>query len=315
MKGFCFFSAILVFLVSCKSLPSEDRHFSDIKNPNVLHLKINPQSGSVYRYDVTNESKVVFKLEEKEIININKSQAGVLYEVSKDSMGNFIFNITYDKIKLYTKNRDAETDLDAANADISLDPLEKLLGIILKSKLKVTLSPRGEMQKIDGYKDMSDQILSKFSPADEAGKKAAIGLLEKFVKEEMIQRNIDQIFKIFPDSAVHIRDKWQITSKYPGEISMNIKTNYILNDIDEKVASIAAEALIESDSANVNYMGYDVGAGLKGQQSGLYEIEITSGMLKSCRITGIIKGNINVLARELPVTIETNVKMRGEKIK
>ena len=50
------------------------------------------------------------------------------YLIQKDTAGNYIFNISYDKVKLYTKNNGIETDADAENAANSSNPVDKMLG-------------------------------------------------------------------------------------------------------------------------------------------------------------------------------------------
>lgn len=80
-----FLVTVVVALVSCKSLSFSDKRFSDFKNELPYKLKLNPEGGANYHYDIINETSISFKVEDKEIENSNNAAAGVVYTITKDS--------------------------------------------------------------------------------------------------------------------------------------------------------------------------------------------------------------------------------------
>ena len=56
----------------------------------------------------------------------------------------------YDKIHLYTKKGDTETDLDADNAGLTADPTEKMLGILKSANILATVGPMGAVKSASG---------------------------------------------------------------------------------------------------------------------------------------------------------------------
>ena len=71
-----------------------------------------------------------------------------------------------------------------------------------------------------------------------------------------------------------------------------------------------------SNQASNSVMGYtQVAANLKGEQKGEFEIETKTGMLISSQITANIKGNLQVMGRDIPITIKSSIKMNGTKSK
>src|ERR1700722_155593 len=95
---------IIVLFSFCKTQPSSDRHYADGNPDKVYNLRLNPVVGSQYYYSITNESHFKMEVSDKKIDNQNKSAVGMSYVIGKDSTGNLLLNMAYDKIRIYTKN-------------------------------------------------------------------------------------------------------------------------------------------------------------------------------------------------------------------
>ena len=143
-----FFTIFFVF--SCKTKTDSEKHFHDKDETKVYQLHLNPAPGSKYNFDINNESKINFEINDKKAEYINKADVSVYYQNTKDSLGNFLFDMSYGKIKLYSKNGDAETTMDAANAVNSIDPGEKMLGALRSANISATISPVGEVKSVNG---------------------------------------------------------------------------------------------------------------------------------------------------------------------
>ena len=137
---------------------------------------------------------------------------------------------------------------------------------------------------------------------------------EKTVGKEVVKNNLDQLFKVFPDSAIHIGDTWKINSTQEGELPMTIKSIYTLKAINDDIAIISAEGILTSNGASNSVMGYkDATAVLNGEQKAEFEIETKTGMLINGRITTKVDGKLQMMGREIPVKIKSSVKMNGKK--
>ena len=66
------------------------------------------------------------------------------YIANRDSAGNFVFNIRYDKIKIKTQNGDTETEADADNAALSINPVERMLGLLKQAEFAAVVNPRAK---------------------------------------------------------------------------------------------------------------------------------------------------------------------------
>lgn len=303
----------IAFLVSaCKLQSHYADHFSKDKT---FQLHLNPGRGSVYYYDIENNSEIKISLDNNEVDNINKSNVGISYSVDKDSSGNFLLTIAYDKLHVYTKNGDKEIDADAQNAKFSLNPTERMLGILKNVSLTAVVTPTGDVKDIRGYKELSSQLMAGLDTSDANVKRVAQAQLDKIIGSQMIQKNLDQLFKIFPDSAIHVGDKWKINSAENSDFNLNVKTTFHLDDINSELAFVKSESEIEGDRTPLAMMGYSVIPDLKGTQKASYEIEAKTGMLLNSHIESEVKGSLQMQGREIPVNINVTVTIKGKKIK
>lgn len=309
------FLFIVLCVAACRPQPNTSRDNDKFDPAKMFRLQLNPVAGSSYNYDITNESETTLELNDKKTEAENKATTGIIFSINKDSSGDFLFNMKYNKIHLYIKNGETETDADAGNAATSIDPTEKALGMIKDARLVATISPAGETKNITGYQELGDKIIAGFATDDINGKTIANNLWNKKIGNGLVKGTIDQLFKIFPDSAVHLHDNWRLTSKQQGEISLIVKNSYTLKAINNDIAVISIEGTITSDNTGNNVMGMgDVTTDLKGGQEGEFEMETKTGMLISCRMKGKAEGTIHVMGKDIPVVVKSSVKIDGHKL-
>jgi hypothetical protein len=311
MKKISWLTIVTVLITSCKLQPETDRSYDNTDKLYKLQLK--PSPGSVYKYEIKNETGMNIEAEGEEVNSLNKSTVELKYAVAEDSSGNYVFTTTYDKIKIYTKNGDKETEMNSDNAMVTIDPVERMLGILKSAKIIASLNAKGEIVNVSGYKELGDQLMNSFATDDHYGKEMARHQWEKTIGNGIVKNTMDQLFKVFPDSAIHIGDTWKIDSRQEGELPMITKSIYTLKAINDDVAVIAAEGIINSDGTNT-VMGYNnATASLKGNQTAEFEIETKTGMLINGSIKMTVNGKLFVMGREVPIEIESSVKMKGIK--
>jgi hypothetical protein len=305
-------AALLVFLFifSCKTNPYADKQYANSLEDKTYKLRLNPASGSLFKYEIKNESEIKLKVDEKEIDNISKTNLTVDYNILRDSAGNIPLKINYDKIHIYTKNGDTETDADAENGSYSINTTEKMLGILKDATLEATISQTGEVKSVAGYKELGAKLISGIGGMDTYAKTAAQAQWDKVIGDGMIKKNLKDLFSFFPDSAVHMGDKWKIHSKEKSEIPFDVVTTYRLTDISDGVAFLTVKAVITSEPGTISYSGTDVVADLKGEQDGEYQMDIKTGMLKQCESSSEINGQMQMMGRDIPMTIKSEVSMK-----
>lgn len=276
-------------------------------------VSISLASGASYRYTISNESATELEANGKTVNTLHKSAIGITYDVQQDSAGNYVLRFHYDKIHLYTKTGDNETELDAANAAATLDPTEKMLGLLKEANITATISPSGNVIAISGYKELGEKILTGIN-ADATSRSMAKTQWEKVIGDGMVKKSIEQLFSVLPDGAMRIGDTWQKKARQKGEIDMNVTSTFTLKDIEDGIASIESEGEMTSDKGEAHVMGYLVASDLQGDQQGEYEVETNTGMVLKNTTTSKLKGTLQVMGKEIPVTIKTTLTMLGKKI-
>lgn len=89
------------------------------------------------------------------------------------------------------------TEYDASKANISFDPVEKTMGVLLNSPITATISSTGEVKKVEGYNEITEKLLAKFDPSDENGKNIARIKWEDLFKRGMAEKTWSRSLKYF----------------------------------------------------------------------------------------------------------------------
>lgn len=187
-----------------------------------------------------------------------------------------------------------------------------MLGALKNARVTAILTPLGEVKSITGFKEIGDKLLAGFAPDNTYEKGIAMAKWNAVAGDGMVKKSIDDIFRIFPDSAVHIGNKWKIYSHQPGEIPMNVTSYYTLEDIDDNLASINLHGKIDTDSS-INSLNQS-SATLSGTQEGDYKIDISSGMMMNGTVSAHLEGSVQTTGKEIPVSISIKVKIEGKKL-
>ncbi len=307
-----FFSFIALSLFICCKQTDNNRSGAGPggKEESLMKLQLNPPAGSVFKYEIVNESDVRTEVQDKEVTNINRTTVVINYAVNRDSAGNYLFNTTYDKLKFYIKKNDQESELDAANAANTFDPVEKMLGLLKQSEITTTVSPDGEMKSVSGYQQLTDKVMAAFNTADANTRQMAKSRWEQFIEEGVMKKSMEQLFSMFPDSAVQVGDKWTMQTTQKGEVSMRVTTTYTLKEITDGKATISSESNLSKDPSSASVMGFPLAGELNGHQTGESKIDIKTGMLVSSKITVTIKCNLQVMGMDVPIVIKNKITMQ-----
>jgi hypothetical protein len=313
MKNILAVLSLLLVLNACKmSQDSENDKFAADKT---YMLRLNLLPGSVYNYEITNETVIEVDFEDKIVENINRTEFGFNYLVSNDSSGNSLLTMTFNKIQLFKKSNDNETELDAENATFSTDQTEKMLGLLKGSELITTINKRGEVLKITGLKEMSGSIMNLFPQTDDNTKVAIEAEWEKIAENGFVKSSLEQLFKLFPDSAIHLGDSWNLKSKQDPAFPVTIIGHYQLKAINNNLAIIESEGKVkENTSMTLQETGWQISQ-LSGDQQGVFDMETNTGMLINGKIKAKITGNVHVMGKEVPVKIKTLISIKGDRRK
>lgn len=233
------------FIVACNNKPKQH---APTDKPYHLGLHVIGTDTIRYNYTITNQTQTALEANGKKINTTNKTTAGLLYAMIKDSSGNIQLTITYNSLQVYSKNNDIEKEMDAANAPNTIDPVERLLGAIIGAKIYITLSPKGKILAIKGNEELKNKLLQSMNFKDAYTQEAIQQQLSQVLGSDFITANLEQTISVLPDSTVYIGDTWQTSSKQSGQIPLALNSTYTINAIDNNIAKLSLLSTVQSNS-------------------------------------------------------------------
>lgn len=294
------FAITSFILLTCPSCQPTERQNDRIK------IGHNPQKALPYNYTISNETTTEMEVDGKDVINYSKSDINLDCTYGRDSLGNNLISIRYNTLKLETENNGNVQILDAANALNSINPLEKMLGKVKNAKLKVVLHPNGQLKEIIGYKELGEEILAGFDPADIQGKEQARKQWESSVGNQLVVNTLNQFFRQFPDSTIKVGSQWKSSTTNNEIIPMTINSTFTLESVEDDVAEILSSSKITSDNKKQNLLNVAVKE-LIGDEKGNIRLDLKTGLTKSSVSESEIQGTIETMGRQVPIRIENKI--------
>jgi hypothetical protein len=299
---------LLPFLFSCKNSGHHNAP-SDKKYQFGLHLT----TGEKYYYNITSETVTKLEVNNKKVDNNKSSEIGLIYEVLKDSADTIRVKITYDDLRINVKNNNSEKELDASNGPGSLNPGEKIFSTLKGTSIMISLNKKGDIIQVTGNQEIVDKMLSAIDARDANSKKMVQEQLSNFIGEDFIKNNLGQALKLFPDTAVYVGDSWSRKNVISADLKSDALINYTLTSVKNNIAEIESESEISSNSTSA-MMGIEALARLEGKQEGRFEADTRSGLLLTGQSTTSMDGTIQMMGKEIPVTIKITKHITGKKI-
>lgn len=300
-----FLAVLFLLSFSCgklkKSARQRDaRNLTDAAYKPGLHLK----SGDRYYYAVSSETKTDFEVNNQDVENLNRSQAGLSYEVLKDTAGGFLLKMTYDRLHVFLKTMGSEKEMDADGGLNSIDPVEKMMARLKGTSLLIVVNSGGHVVSVNGYQELSDKIMSGVAIPTEQDRKKMQAELSQMFGDGFVKNNMEQGFSLLPDTAVYVGDSWTKKLSPVNVVQLTMQSKYTLAAVDNNVAEIDAGSDITDKDSNVDMMGYKVDVDLKGHETGTYQQDMLTGLLRKGSSSLSLKGSLQMMAKEVPLTIK-----------
>ncbi|RXK59188.1 hypothetical protein ESA94_13690 [Lacibacter luteus] len=306
---------ILCFVMwSCRFVPSDDKnHENYLKEGPGYQLVFDPEPGTVYQYTIVNKSNSEMKVSGKEITNNNSSDIAFSYLINKDTGSGFSVGIEYSKIHLSSKVGDTETEMDAGNAKYSTNPIEKLLGALKESKINIVLDRTGKVKEVAGYEELTNNVFEQLRFTDTLTASIARQQWNHLVLGSLVKQNAEQFFGFFPDSTVHLHEKWKASSSQKGEFGLKTTTTYFVKAVTENEVFIESSGEISSDNNEIASRNGVTSTNLTGLQEGEYVMERKTGMILKASISAKIKGSVQMRGMDIPIDIKNTVEINSVK--
>lgn len=308
--------AAIMLLAACNnSKKGGDTPGSGGDNPvpsgEAVDVKLNLQKGKTYGYLMKMDMDMAMEMLGKPINSKMDMDFGFKLNVDDiDKDGNYNMTCTYDEIKFMVNAAGQEMGYDSKNPDaggsgMMGDMFKKIFGSMVNKQFKMTMSPKGEISKVEGIKELTNSMVDAMDvPA--AQKENMRQQMEASFSEEKIKQNFQQGFNVFPDKAVKVGESWHKTmTQDMSNMKMNTDVKFTVKEITGDVVKLDLDGVIES-SANEGSAA--AGTEMTGTQKGTMVINRSNGLARQSTIDMDAK----VKAKGIPMTMKGTITVEGK---
>ncbi len=269
-------------------------------------LKLKLTKGQHYTQSMTMDLNMVESISGQEIV-INTRMLFEFKQVvhSITTKGDFVLECEYSRIGMNMDAMGEKMTYDSHVKDTTGNELIKAYGgtlsKIMEKKIFVTLSPKGKVVEIKGLKEAFESLENTANPA-------AQKLIESTFDEKKLTSNFESSYHIFPDKPVQIGDTWSQKSSMESMFPIDITTGYKLQEVKNGIARIAASGDFTMKKDDYETAGMKMKIDFSGTYTGTYDLDVSTGISTTSNVSMPMKGTMEVMGMELPVTVTTAIQ-------
>lgn len=282
---------------------------------DAIDLKFNLQKGNSYTYGMKTHFDIDMEMMGKEMKTSADMDFGFNMKVDDvDANGNRLISSTYDAIRFKMSAMGMDMGYDSKNVgdtskeNVMQGMFRKIFGSMVGKTFKMTMSPKGEITRVEGMKELTESMLNSMD-LPEAEKEQARKQMEQSFSEDQIKQSFGQGFGFYPDKPVKVGDSWNKNLvKDISNMKMNIDTKYTVKEIKDAVVILETKGVIKSSgSDSITTVKMDMG----GDMNGTMEIDRSSGMAQKGNMDMSIK--ITMQGMPKPMDMKANIIIEGKK--
>ena len=281
--------AFIFTLTSCNNQESSNE-------PEKLSIRLSLKEGETYNLKVLTEQKI--SVDDQGDME-QTVEIGYKFNVEKIGEDGVIYGtVTYSSF-YYSHSGGLEADVvyDSTNPSGDVPLMVKDFAFMTGKSFKIELTPVGEINSIEGVKELVEEALDTIDIKDEGDRE----LFEENIEHNFSFKSVKEILKnyffIYPEDPVSQGDSWE------KEIVNSTGFPMVLNNI-WKFASVEEGILnLELDSKiSTNPEGYPIQIEhfildfevISGEQKGNLKLNEKTGWIEKGEITQNINGDIGI---------------------
>jgi hypothetical protein len=274
---------------------------SSLQAASKVLLRLNLQKGAIYEMTMTSTNLVdqeimgqKMKVDQK----MNMVFAYLVVDILPNK--NFLIEYSIEKLNVDMNVNGQKINFDSENQD-ETNPASKILKDLAKIKIKLEMTPRGSIAKVEGLDLYAKEL---------GGNPQMAQSMTMFMNEKNFGSFVDQTFNYFPENEVEIGEKWtssySLASMMDMKIVMNFEVAAIENDrVNLNVTSdVNMEMPIEQGGMKMNMKA-------KGTQNGTMSIDSNDGWIRQSDLTQKIDMNMKMKNPQTGEDIEIPIVMNA----
>jgi hypothetical protein len=269
-----------------------------------VQLRLNLQQGQTYDQVFAMQQKVSQTIQNRRTDVVSNMRFGIQSEVlEKKSDGTFKIKTTYRSAQMDNRitgvgDKEFVTHYDSTKPGNKVEPSTQVLEAMIGQSISSTVSPRGEVLKIDGWDKLTERIVDNMKvPA--AQRAQMLKTMQGSLKSQTAQ-TIG--LAIFPETPVAIGDSWTMQSSQITTLPILLATRYALAAVENGVATLNVQSKISfnPDFSVQEISDSKVKTDLSGAQNGVMRVDESSGLPRSYELHLRLAGRISVTNSKKP---------------
>jgi hypothetical protein len=217
--------------------------------------------------------------------------------------GNYLIEYALSKIKLQTKMNGQETVKDSEGTDNN--PLKGLI----ENKLKIEISPKGEISKVEGIEEFAKKFA--FDPQ-------LAQALEMYMNEKNLKSSLSQSLGYFNENVIKVGNKWSSKVKIAALKDAESEVNYEVVGIAKNVVSLKLNSDLKID-APIEQLGFKMDMKANAKSEGTMTVDASTGWLMASEMKDMIDMKMKFLNPQtgedmvIPMVMNIVIKSTGSK--
>jgi hypothetical protein len=223
--------------------------------------------------------------------------------LENDSSGTLKIKTTYQSAQMDSRtsgfgSKKVVTHYDSTKPDNKVGPGAQVLKAMIGQSVIITVSPRGEVLKIEGWDKLAQRIVDSYKiPAAERAR-----MLKSMQASMKSQTGQATGLAALPELPVAIGDSWTSQNSQVTGVPILLSTRYTLTAVESDIATLSVQSKI---SANPNAAGIEFGdsktkINLSGTQSGVMRVDVNTGLPQSFELHQRMAGSVSVSNAKMP---------------
>lgn len=272
-------------------------------------LRQNYPTGYRYDFSINSDQIINQKIGGRDVHLTQNIGTDYTFDITEGHNGEKDVKVTYNRIFMKSVAMGTTMTYNSDEQDSTKkNPFSGLKG----ASFFMTVTPDGGIKTVAGIDKMLDNMASKMT-TDTSQVKQIKNALSKQFSEEVVKQTMESSFKIYPERAVKIGDKWTVDTKLQMSMPIETITEYTLKEVKDGIATLSVKgALVSKGSFEV--MGNKMETDLNGTNSGETSIDIKTGIVLNSHLRIELYGKMKSMGQDIDFEMQGINKIVGKEV-
>lgn len=272
-------------------------------------LRQNYPTGYRYDFSINSDQIINQKIGGQDVHLTQNIGTDYTFDITEGHNGEKDVKVTYNRIFMKSVAMGTTMTYNSDEQDSTKkNPFSGLKG----ASFFMTVTPDGGIKTVAGIDKMLDNMASKMTK-DTSQVKQIKNALSKQFSEEVVKQTMESSFKIYPERAVKIGDKWTVDTKLQMSMPIETITEYTLKEVKDEIATLSVKGALVS-KGSFEAMGNKMETDLKGTNSGETSIDIKTGIVLNSHLRIELYGKMKSMGQDIDFEMQGINKIVGKEV-